>query len=1258
MTSRDVFIEKDVMMNAVLWIANWDGELPAPAIVKPRPLWTGKQLFSMFCPDINYRGKSKFHPSKYDKIPDPFNFLDSEVLIHSGELLCGTVDKNVVGTSGGSIVHITWLSKGWEETRAFMNQLQCAVNYWMLNTSYTVSVSDTVADDNTMANIADAIRTAVDRVSEIYTRGLSGKMERQPGKMLMESFEANINLVLNEARNDAGAAALQSLKDRNNIKGTVISGSKGSNLNISQIIACVGQQNVQGKRIAYGFTGRTLPCFHKDDLGPEAKGFVENSYLKGLTPSEFYFHAMGGREGLIDTAVKTSETGYIQRRLVKAMETVMARYDTTVRNAKGCVMQFLYGEDGMDAQRIEKSSFDCHNMSDSAFKKKCYLDIDQDLNVSNGSQSSQDDMMDLDSAANNEAEKSHWIDNTLQSELRNDAEIRVLLDNEFEQLQADRKELRTIMGVKGLNMESDSTTYLPVNLDRLIWTAKRQFQIDMNKPSNLHPRVILSSIQDLFEKELVVINTEDRLSVEAQENATTLFKIMVRCKLCCKRLLKEHRLNETALKFLLENIAVDFRRSIVNPGETVGVLAAQSIGEPATQMTLNTFHNSGISAKNVTLGVPRLNEILNVAKNIKTPSVTINLIDRYDEREANSMISLLEYTTLEHLCSKTEIHYDPDPSTSILEEDKDLVEEFFDLDIDNEIDTKAMSPWVLRFVLSPAQVTVKSLQLSTIAQMITEFFLGGVHVVYPDNNADTSKAGGYVIRVRILTDINSMENLVYDQEGEGEERNNLMADDYPILRRMEKALLNSLHLSGVPGIKKLYLSHPPRTRWNDAEGKWNTADEWVLETDGTNLPAILTIAPDRIDYTTTMSNDVMECFLTFGIEGARSALFQELRGILSFDGGYVNYRHIACLSDCMTFGGYLMAVSRHGINRSEAGPMLRASFEETVEVFMNSAVYSQYDDLNGATENIMLGQLAQVGTGLVDLLIDPAKVAEAIPYSSDNAADMEGTGTKLAGFGGDEEATPFVGGYLSSGQTPGYQGFSSNTPMLGSFTPGGATPALGQFGQSPFVGQSPYLGGASPAMDFASPAYATSPHVGVSSPAYGGQRSPAGGPGYAGSVSYGNSTSYNANANQSVGYSPTSPMYSPTSPSAAQSPGYSPTSPNYSPTSPSYSPTSPSYSPTSPSYSPTSPSYSPTSPSYSPTSPSYSPTSPSYSPTSPSYSPTSPSYSPTSPSYSPTDGSEGEEKNEQEKPNYSPTSPSYSASPSYSPNDGDKEKGE
>ena len=240
MTKRDVF------MNAMLWIATWDGFIPAPAIIKPRPLWTGKQLFSMITPKINYRGKSKNHKDDV-KITDPFNYLDSEVLIHDGLLLSGIVDKNIVGASGGSIVHVTWLSKGWEETRNFMNQIQGIVNFWFVNTSYSVSVSDTVADAKTIVDIQDTLNKAKDKVLNIMAKAQSGELKMMPGKPLLESFEMNINEVLNDARSNVGKSAQNSLKERNAIKGTVMAGSKGSELNISQIIACVGQQNVQGR---------------------------------------------------------------------------------------------------------------------------------------------------------------------------------------------------------------------------------------------------------------------------------------------------------------------------------------------------------------------------------------------------------------------------------------------------------------------------------------------------------------------------------------------------------------------------------------------------------------------------------------------------------------------------------------------------------------------------------------------------------------------------------------------------------------------------------------------------------------------------------------------------------------------------------------------------------------------------------------------------------------------------------------------------
>lgn len=1145
MTKRDIFVDKQVVMNTMMWIPTWDGNIPCPAILKPAPLWTGKQLFSMICPNINYRGRSKNHVDDKN-VSDPFNYLDSEVLIHSGNLLQGIVDKNIVGASGGSIVHVCWVQKGWEETRNFMNQLQAVVNYWMVNTSYSVGIADTVADATTINAIQSTLNEAKEKVKAIMVKAQEGKLKMMPGKPLMESFEMNINEVLNDARSTVGKAAQRSLKERNAIKGTVMAGSKGSELNISQIIACVGQQNVQGKRIRYGFNQRTLPHFAKDDLGMESRGFVENSYLRGLSPQEFFFHAMGGREGCIDTAVKTAETGYIQRRLVKAMETVMAQYDTTLRNSKGCVMQFLYGEDGMDAQRIEKQVFDSYTLTAGKFREVYYLDVTSEflgrLNYINTTTN----------------ERALYMHPLVIEKCRNEPELRMLLDEEYEQLLKDRVSLREIMGCRGSGSESDPSTYLPVNVDRLIWNAQRQFRINVNEPCPMHPRVVFEAVKKMCSEDLIIVRGADPISREAQSNATLLFQILIRSKLATKRVLRDYRLTKEALEWVIGSVVYDFKASIVHPGEMCGVLAAQSIGEPATQMTLNTFHNTGISAKNVTLGVPRLNEILNVGKNIKTPSCIINLRVRDDLKEATDVITKIEYTKLGDITLRTEIFYDPDPTDTVVEEDKEFVafaSQFLGVDL-GDSHPEEMSPWVLRIVLDEKFINPRieqdaSFSLGIVAEKITEYFNGGVHVIYSDVNSTT----GFVLRVRILTEGRA-------EGGEGDEVAN---EDYELLRRMQRSLLDDLHLFGVPGIKKVYLSEKKVNKWNENDG-FVIAKEWVLETDGTNLAEVMTFP--QVDHTSTVSNDLVEMFQVLGIEGARACLFNELRGVLSFDGAYVNYRHIAALADCMTYGGYLMAVSRHGINKGESGPMLRASFEETVEVFMNSAAFSQHDILNGVTENVMLGQLGKLGTGIVDLLVDQEKLKDATDILAEDQA--MGMMSKREG-----EATPYVAitPYMSS---PGYA-LGAFTPSVGSFTPAAFTP----YGAG--------LGSATPAMAYQSPYY------GAQSPGYGA------------SPSYLALSPTRSVAMTSPGYRPMSGAYNPDT----QSPGYSPTSPTYSPTSPAYSPTSPAYSPTSPAYSPTSPAYSPTSPAYSPTSPAYSPTSPAYSPTSPAYSPTSPSYSPT-----------------------------------------------
>jgi len=1227
MTKRDVFLERDLVFNILMWITNWDGRVPPPAIFKPKELWTGKQMLSLILPKINMKGKANNGPTKDADgrlLPNTFNAYDHEVVIQEGELLAGTIDKKTIGSGMGGIIHTSWLDVGHEETARFMNQVQQVTNYWVLQKSFSIGVTDTVADVETMEQIESTINKAKLQVLDLVRQGQQGDLETQPGRTMVESFEQFVNKVLNTARDHAGKSAQSSLDETNSVKAMVTAGSKGSFINISQIIACVGQQNVEGKRIPYGFKRRTLPHFTKDDLGPESRGFVENSYLRGLSPQEFFFHAMGGREGLIDTACKTAETGYIQRRLVKAMETVMARYDGTLRTSGGNVVQFLYGEDGMDAVWIERQQFDLLTMAKKDLEEKYKLDTS-------------DPDFDKDSQG------LPFLEPAIADECRHDPEVQLLCDNEFEKLRQEQSILRVIMANREAGRESDASSYAPGNVGRVIQNAIRQFRIDKSQPSDMHPKDVARKVDALLDR-LVVVAGSDSLSVEAQNNATTLYRILIRSSLSLKRVLMEYRFSEAALDWVIGEIEARFHQAKVNPGEMAGVLAAQSIGEPATQMTLNTFHYAGVSAKNVTLGVPRLKEIINVAKTVKTPSLSIFLREEVsgDPDVASLVHSLIEYTVLGDIVKMTEIFYDPDVKNPVVQNDVEFVKDFYDLSEFSDDDIRRLSPWVLRIVLNSTIFFDKKMRMSEIVGVIGNEYGSDLHVVTSDDNADE-----LVLRIRIVNDVpyNSGQAAL-DEFGNPlpEDADDGLEDDV-FLKRLEKSLLGSLKLRGVEDVKKVFMrGGAKKSTWNEETG-FGIKDEWVLETDGTNLMGVIGV--DFVDPTRTISNDIVEVLVVLGIEGVRACILSELRNVISFDGSYVNYRHLACLVDVMTMQGHLMAIDRHGINRVDSGPLLRCSFEETVDMLMDAAMYAEEEVLKGVTENIMMGQLARVGTGDMDLLLDEQKVMRHAVEIVTDQWDLDQQTSAESGTLGSATpyapSTPFASSPMMGGEMSPMVGGAFSPAVGGSSFSPSYSPSSGSYGSS--LSSSYGSSSASPAYNPTSPAYSpTSPAYSPTSPAY-SPTSPAYSP-----TSPAYSPTSPAYSPTSPAYSPTSPAYSPTSPAySPTSPAYSPTSPAYSPTSPAYSPTSPAYSPTSPAYSPTSPAYSPTSPAYSPTSPAYSPTSPAYSPTSPAYSPTSPAYSPTSPAYSPTSPAYSPTS-----PAYSPTSPAYSpTSPAYSPGGGD-----
>ncbi|VDC07033.1 unnamed protein product [Peniophora sp. CBMAI 1063] len=998
-TLRDCFLDWNAVQNILLWLPEWNGEIPTPAIIRPKPLWTGKQILSMTIPKgVNIARASD------PKSPHPV--FDDGILIENGEIVYGIVDKKTVGASMGGLVHVVFREKGPEATRTLFTGLQKVVNYWLFHNGFSIGIGDTIADQSTMRFITKTIAGHKEAVRKVVDDATHDRLKAKPGMTIRESFESSVERELNLARDTSGRYAQKSLKEDNNVKQMVVAGSKGSFINISQMSVCVGQQSVEGKRIPFGFRHRTLPHFTKDDFSPEARGFVENSYLRGLTPQEFFFHAMAGREGLIDTAVKTAETGYIQRRLVKALEDVMVHYDGTVRNSLGDLLEFVYGEDGMDGAFIERQHIDTFTLTDAEFEHNYRVDV---MDPQGG-----------------------FLPGVLQVGVDdNSLDLQNLLDQEYAQLQRDRAMLRDFVFAEG---DSSTSIYLPVNLHRIVQNAVQIFHIDRRKPSDLPPAVIVQEVQALCER-IVIVRGDDPLSREAQDNATANFRMHVRATFAARRVLEQFHLTRSAFDWVMGEVETKFNQAVANPGEMCGTLAAQSIGEPATQMTLNTFHYAGVASKNVTLGVPRLKEIINVAVNIKTPSLTIYLEPEYGRSQvaAKTVQQELVYTSLRTVTAAVEIWYDPNPKETIIEADADFVESFFAIPDDEiEANLPRQSPWLLRLELDRAKMIDRKLTMEFVAGKIAENFRTDLFVIWSDDNSDN-----LVIRCRVLGAMDK------DDDGLG------TIEEDIFLRQLENTMLNSVNLRGVKGVQRVFLNEQDRREiMPDGLIEPKASKEWVLETDGVNLKQVMTI--DGVDFRRTTSNSCVEIFNVLGIEAARNSILKELRSVIEFDGSYVNYRHLALLCDLMTHRGSLMAITRHGINRADTGALMRSSFEETVEILMEAAAVGERDDCHGVAENILFGQIAPMGTGAFDVALDIDMLKDVIvdhrlPIHSLMSMPVDGGMTP-----GQVAMTP----YDSSSpmwQQEAYKGEQASFSPLasnGSEEAGGYSSYLG-FGQSP-----------------------------------------------------------------------------------------------------------------------------------------------------------------------------------------------------------------
>jgi len=747
LTKKSTLLTREEVYKLLL-AAGYSESIPEPEIKKPEPHWNGKQVFSLFIPkDLNYVFKATTCIACPHCDREECKY-DAYVVIKEGVLKSGVIDRNAIGAEQSeTLLHRIIKDYGAAVGREFLNRVCRLLNLFMTMRGFTYSFDELELSRSVHRKIQQMLEESEERIRKLIQDFQDGTLPRLPGQTLADSFEIYVMNELAEARDKAGRTAENNFAPENSGMIMTKTGARGSSLNIGQMTAVVGQQSVRGKRIMRGYLERALPHFQVGDPSPKARGFVYSSYRDGLDPVEFFFHSMGGREGLVDTAVRTQQSGYMQRRLINALEHLRIEYDGTVRNSIGDIIQFQYGEDGVDPAKSDHGK--------------------------------------------------------------------------------------------------------AVNVSRL--TEQVRIMVERGKPA---PKEYIRESVEEVKDQLTPLLVEELKSNLSKGELTRKGVDQVRA-------------------LTLEN----YRRALVEPGEAVGIVAAQSIGEPGTQMTLRTFHYAGVREQNVTLGLPRLIEIVDARRMPSTPIMSI-------------------YLDKEHRASKNK-------ATSVARE-------------------------------------VISTSMEDIAKAVyVDHELGEV-VVQLDQTMMEDRG----VTLDILKEVLRLPNAALRTKGD---QLFLKPKKMELRKLLDK--VSVYHVKGIQGIRRVLVT--------EEKG------EWVIRTDGSNLPKVLEIL--GVDPSRTITNHIHETAKTLGIEAARNVIIEEAMGVLEEQGLDVDIRHVMLVADMMTATGDVHQIGRHGISGEKASVLARAAFEITVPNIVEAAIKGESDPLKGVTENVIVGQSIPIGTGLVDL---------------------------------------------------------------------------------------------------------------------------------------------------------------------------------------------------------------------------------------------------------------------------------------------------
>jgi len=524
-------------------------------------------------------------------------------------------------------------------------------------------------------------------------------------------------------------------------------------------------------------------------------------------------------------------------------------------------------------------------------------------------------------------------------------------------LDARDKLVKNVFGGKNNNQ-----VVLPVSFVHLIQNVQGQLDLNANTSVDITPLEAFKMIEEYYQK--------IREYCEYMPG-NALFELLYYYYLNPKELLIYKRFHKNALIILLETVLLKYKQAIIHPGEMVGIIAAQSVGEPTTQLTLNTFHNTGVASKsNVTRGVPRIEEILRLTKNPKNPSLTIALkeIDEMEQERASKYANMIEYTRLNDIVQSVQIYFDPDDNHSVIEEDREMLAQYYEyqklISSSSSSSTyggggtkQSVEKWILRMELDADKMLEKNITMDDVHFAIANAYSDRVSCIYSDYNESK-----LIFRIRVLNPTNT----TAAKKAKGVDALDVSDDIYQ-LKSVQDLLLKKIVLRGVESISKVI----PRKMQNMLvlqEGKYVSKDLWILDTTGSNLLEVLGLA--YIDYKRTYSNDIYEVFDVLGIEAARQVILNELTEVMEFAGVYIGYAHLSVLADRMTYSKDMVAVYRSGILNDDIGVIAKASYEVHTEMLLNGAKHGLLDPMTGVSSNVMTGQMFLGGTNLCQVHLD------------------------------------------------------------------------------------------------------------------------------------------------------------------------------------------------------------------------------------------------------------------------------------------------